>query len=78
MANSVDPDEAAHYEPPHLYQYCLQIQQFSVLMFSAKSTGVSMVYGLSISEQLFNTLIKVISGTPCKNAPFRIQQQKLR
>ena len=23
MANSVDPDEMAHYEPPHLDLYCL-------------------------------------------------------
>ena len=28
-ANSVDPDEAAHFEPPHLDLYCLQIQLFS-------------------------------------------------
>ena len=23
FANSVDPDEVAHYEPPHLDQHCL-------------------------------------------------------
>ena len=23
FANSVDPDEVAHYEPPHLYLHCL-------------------------------------------------------
>ena len=27
-ANSVDPDEVAHYEPPHLNLRSLQIQQF--------------------------------------------------
>ena len=30
LANSVDPDEVAHYEPPHLDLYCL----LSVLKFS--------------------------------------------
>ena len=25
MASSVDPDEEAHYEPPHLALHCLQI-----------------------------------------------------
>ena len=28
-ANSVDPDEAAYYEPPLLDLWCLQIQSFS-------------------------------------------------
>ena len=23
FANSIDPDEVAHYEPPHLYLHCL-------------------------------------------------------
>ena len=41
MANSVDPDEAAHYEPPHLDLYCLQVQLFSVLV--CKSTIFSFV-----------------------------------
>ena len=27
--NSVDPDEVAHYEPPHQHLRCLQIQVFS-------------------------------------------------
>ena len=31
-ANSVDPDEAAHYELPHLDLHCLQIEIFSVLV----------------------------------------------
>ena len=30
--NSVDPDEVAHYEPPHLDLHCFQIQLFSFLM----------------------------------------------
>ena len=30
--NSVDPDEVAHYEPPHLYLHCLQIQLLSFLV----------------------------------------------
>ena len=29
MANSVELDEVAHYEPPHQDQRCLQIQLFS-------------------------------------------------
>ena len=29
MANSVDLDEVAHYEPPHQDPLCLQIQLFS-------------------------------------------------
>ena len=29
MANRVDPDEVAHYEPPLLDLHCLQIQLFS-------------------------------------------------
>ena len=29
--NSVDPDEVAHYEPPHLNLPCLQVQLFSFL-----------------------------------------------
>ena len=28
-ANCVNPEEVAHYEPPHLDLYCLQIQLFS-------------------------------------------------
>ena len=34
-ANSVDPDEVAHNEPPHLDLHCLQIQIFSFLEFKA-------------------------------------------
>ena len=30
-ANSVDSDEVAHYEPPHLDLHCLQIEIFSFL-----------------------------------------------
>ena len=32
-ANSVDPDEVAHYEPPHLALHCIQIPQFSFWCF---------------------------------------------
>ena len=28
MANSVDPDETAQFEPSHLYLYCLQRYMF--------------------------------------------------
>ena len=30
-SNNVDPDEVAHYEPPHLDLHCLPIQLFSFL-----------------------------------------------
>ena len=30
MANSVDPDEVAHYEPPHLGIRCLQMYLFFI------------------------------------------------
>ena len=32
MANSVDLDEMAHFEPPHQHLHCLQIQLFSSLV----------------------------------------------
>ena len=32
MANSVDLDEVAHYEPPHLDLRCLEIQLFASLV----------------------------------------------
>ena len=34
--NSVDPDEVADYEPPHLAVHCLQIYLFSFLGFKCK------------------------------------------
>ena len=33
MTNSIDPDEVAHCEPPHLGLHCFNIQPFSVLVF---------------------------------------------
>ena len=35
MANSVDPDEVAHNEPPHQDLAVLKIQLFSSLVFKA-------------------------------------------
>ena len=32
MIDNVDPDEVAHYEPPHQDLHCLQIQLFSSLV----------------------------------------------
>ena len=32
MTNSVDPDEVAHYEPPHQDPHCLKIQLFLSLV----------------------------------------------
>ena len=39
MANSVGPDEAAHYELPHLGLHCLQIQPFSFLLLGALNSS---------------------------------------
>ena len=36
MANSIDPDETAHYEPSHLDLHCLHIYRF----WSAKLKGL--------------------------------------
>ena len=35
-ANSVDPDEAAHYELPHLDLHCLQTQLFFSVLYELK------------------------------------------
>ena len=37
-ANSIDPDEVAQYEPPHLDLYCLQIQLFIQSNFNGSNT----------------------------------------
>ena len=37
MANSVDSDEVAHYEPPHLDLRCLQFSIFSFGALEKKS-----------------------------------------
>ena len=37
MANSVDLDEMAHFEPPHQHLRCLQIQLFSSLVLKELS-----------------------------------------
>ena len=62
-ANSVDPDEAAHYELPHLDLHCLQIEIFSVLVL------YDLIYSIVLIEIdgwleiyiLFNS-VSVISG----------------
>ena len=40
MANSVDLDEVAHYEPPHQDLLCLQLQLFSFLVLKELSPTV--------------------------------------
>ena len=37
FANSVDSDEVAHYEPPHLDLHCLQIQLHYIFIFGVFS-----------------------------------------
>ena len=56
-ANSVDPDEAAHNEPPLLYLYCLQIQLVLAHLYKSMGSYLSgklacmqtglVIYGLS-------------------------------
>ena len=36
-ANSIDPYEAVHYQPPQLDLHCLQSQQFSLILILAFS-----------------------------------------
>ena len=42
MANSVDLDEAAHYEPPHQDLCCLQIQLFLSLALEVLNLSTMM------------------------------------
>ena len=43
MANTVDPDDRAHYEPSHLDLCCLQIQLL-YLVLSGLTSGTEEVY----------------------------------
>ena len=57
-ANSVDPDEVAHYEPPHLDLCCLQMQLFSFSgAFWAKSLLTLKVPNKNFSRRHFNFLL---------------------
>ena len=48
MADSVDPDEMAHYEPSHLDLHCLHRYNVSVLVYQAERVNASteFLYGL--------------------------------
>ena len=63
MGNSVDPDEATHYEPP-LYLCCMQIQIFSYFCLKHLKPVILVTYADSdISDQRMQQLIK--SYTVC-------------
>ena len=51
MANSVDPDEMAHYEPSHLDLHCLHRYVWSVKLKGLKDTDHITVY---VSEHKTN------------------------
>ena len=58
MANSVDLDEVAHYEPPHPDLRCLQIQLFSSLVvkelnLARKADAFACIISKSISPRIF-------------------------
>ena len=56
-ANSIDPDEVAHKEPPHLYLRCLQIQLLSFLVFCFTMTSCCH----PISDQRENIMLTVFA-----------------
>ena len=67
-ANSVDPDEVAHNEPPHLDLYCLQLDPHcllillvSFLVFQALTNG----YNILKLTKLFIT--DYVSKKGCSN-----------
>ena len=43
-ANSVDSDEVAHYEPPHLDLHCLQIKIFSLILVFTKCLVTTSIF----------------------------------
>ena len=44
MANNVDSDEVAHYEPPHLNLQCLQTETFFSFLMIEGLKGVNYTY----------------------------------
>ena len=56
MANTVDPDETAHYEPSHLDLQCLQIQLLLCLVLYeiSYSDNVMALYHYSSSHSAVN------------------------
>ena len=55
MANSVDSEEVAHYEPPHLNLLCLQIQLFSFLVLSEFTQLLKILQAKSLILQSLET-----------------------
>ena len=53
--NSVDPDEAAHYELSHLHLGCLEINKF-LLLYIIISVDRSERFILSANSSCFNSL----------------------
>ena len=65
MTNSVDPDEAAHFEPPHQDIHCLKIQRFSSLALKVLNSDL---YGLvPFKKGGKNGMLKLL---PMKVYPF--------
>ena len=68
-ANSVDPDEVAHYEPPHPDLCWLQIQLFSSLVFKEldgilKSSRLGDFSWLQCSSVIVERSLIAIKGAP--------------
>ena len=51
MANTVDPDETAHYEPSHLDLQCLQIQLLLCLALKGLKRKCSTMFDLYVSVE---------------------------
>ena len=65
-ANSVDPDEVAHYDPPHLNLRCLQLQLFSVLHFTGKMPVNNLQFLKSQLDFLSLSVGVVLDDIPAK------------
>ena len=82
MANSVDLDEVAHYEPPHQDLRCLKIQLFSSLVVKEliELAKAILVHSLILSFFLFfcQPLLPFPFTVPCRivfaNQPGRVAQ----
>ena len=70
MANSVDLDEVAHYEPPHQDLRCLKIQLFSPLVVKEliELAKTILVHSLILSSYLFfcQPLLPFPFTVPCR------------
>ena len=65
MANSVDLDEVAHYEPPHQDLRCLQIQLLSSLVVKELTHGI-LVDSSTVICLTIPAVILEVSGLFCR------------